>query len=499
MQRLHDGESAAAGDDFNRATQADPSFATAHLRYSLCAFGVDPIKAREHLARAVEGRQALGEVDRVLLDAAQTWIQSEPANALGYLVKMQAAREKFPRDLDIAFFAADAAEEAGDHATALTIAGELIAADPSVAAAYFIRSVELAQSGDVDGALAAIDDCRARSTNPYTCLTQLANMDLVLGNSERLERTSEELRARDPTTGMTYLWLAYAAYTLGRPIPAVRAFLEQYIARSPEATGRALKDFYDWSLDALSGSLDRAAASAKELGSQPAAVKWDGLPARAARWGGGAAPARGRSAVAAARARDYMRRRLGLSTDPRADDGALAKDYVPRLLVAERRAGLLSAAETETQRDEWIASWSKRVGADNRPFLWLYAYAAPAETKEDALRALAEEPKYGGAPKYTRWALGDFYRGKTYLLVGRVDEAIPLLYRASRSALALSAPFDHTHANLLLGRALAGVGRKEEACAAFRVVLARWGNAKPRSVSAEEARAAVGPRGLMCP
>ena len=43
----------------------------------------------------------------------------------------------------------------------------------------------------------------------------------------------------------------------------------------------------------------------------------------------------------------------------------------------------------------------------------------------------------------------------------------------------------------------ASAGRRNEACAAYAVVLARWGHAKPRSLTAEKASALA--RALGCP
>jgi serine/threonine-protein kinase len=50
-------------------------------------------------------------------------------------------------------------------------------------------------------------------------------------------------------------------------------------------------------------------------------------------------------------------------------------------------------------------------------------------------------------------------------------------------------PFAHTRAHLDLGTALERKGDVAAACAAYRVVIDRWGKAAPPSVSAERARA----------
>jgi serine/threonine-protein kinase len=79
--------------------------------------------------------------------------------------------------------------------------------------------------------------------------------------------------------------------------------------------------------------------------------------------------------------------------------------------------------------------------------------------------------------------------GKVYSLAGRVEEALPYLTRATADCGVLYAPFRHISAHYHLGMALEGKGDTRGACAAYQVVLDHWGNAKPRSLTAEKARA----------
>jgi serine/threonine-protein kinase len=50
-------------------------------------------------------------------------------------------------------------------------------------------------------------------------------------------------------------------------------------------------------------------------------------------------------------------------------------------------------------------------------------------------------------------------------------------------------PFAHLRGEVLLGRALEAKGDRAGACAAYASVVRRWGGAKPRSVTAEDAAA----------
>jgi serine/threonine-protein kinase len=120
------------------------------------------------------------------------------------------------------------------------------------------------------------------------------------------------------------------------------------------------------------------------------------------------------------------------------------------------------------------------------PYLWIHAYG-PADTKEEALDAIAALK--APLPIYTPKTLGLAQVGRAYLLAGRSGEAIALLQRAASSCMALEFPFEHTRAHLWLGGAREASGDVDGACKAYAVVLERWGNARPRSAAADEARA----------
>jgi hypothetical protein len=116
-------------------------------------------------------------------------------------------------------------------------------------------------------------------------------------------------------------------------------------------------------------------------------------------------------------------------------------------------------------------------------------YATPAATRDEAVEALAAAPQplpRAHTNQFHREGFGD--PGKVLLLAGRAAESLALLRVAASSCSALAAPLDHTRANMNLGLALEAVGDTAGACAAYGVVLERWGAAKPRSVSGERSR-----------
>jgi hypothetical protein len=79
--------------------------------------------------------------------------------------------------------------------------------------------------------------------------------------------------------------------------------------------------------------------------------------------------------------------------------------------------------------------------------------------------------------------------GLVYLRAGHPRDAIAPLTRASRSCSAFDYPVEQVVAFVHLGRAREATGDRESACTAYGAVVARWGHAAPRSVSADEARA----------
>jgi serine/threonine-protein kinase len=495
VQGLREGDGSAS-DAFARACERDPSFAAAHLRFALVEFWNHPQDAREHLARAVEHQNGLMERDALLLAAAQGWMQTQPADPRAFARRMDEALARFPLDAEVAYFAATAHFEDGDRDGALRLLDRVLELDPGFSASYFFKEEELAYGGDVDGALASIRDCVAHASNPMTCLLEQDAIDTVLGNCKRLGETSEQLLARDPTYHPVYWYLALAAYSQQRPTEAVTELLRQEVARAPPSLRHGFELEAFGALDALAGRFDEVANRAWQLEQRVAAdsnIRWH---AEAASWRVRALAEAGQRREAARFAQEFLRREEAWPAEARGDDAAMARDPRPVLLLAERDGGLISPDAFEGLRQQWVDEWLEKAQPNCRPFVWLHGYAAVVETADDAQRALAAQSKYGPMPLYAPFTLGDAFIGKTYFLAGRPAEGLPFLRRAARSCLALASPFDHTTAHLTLGHALAALGERDEACAAYRVVVTRWGRAAPRSVSAERARSSA--RALGC-
>jgi serine/threonine-protein kinase len=121
----------------------------------------------------------------------------------------------------------------------------------------------------------------------------------------------------------------------------------------------------------------------------------------------------------------------------------------------------------------------------------MHAYASTAYSAEESKQAIDVLRQLGPLPPFRPETMADAYVGRMYLLAGRTDDAITWLGQATQSCAALQFPFEQTRAFLWLGQAKESKGDTKGACGAYRVVLDRWGHAKPKSVSADQARARV--------
>jgi serine/threonine-protein kinase len=196
-----------------------------------------------------------------------------------------------------------------------------------------------------------------------------------------------------------------------------------------------------------------------------------------------------KEAAAAAIAAEYLDGRDAWEPESRFEDWAMANEPTPYFLALRMRGGAITRAQFQTARAQTLKKWASRVEGDLRSFLWIYAYAAPAETPADAADAMAAIPDFAPLPAYKPLTLADAAIGRAYLLAGRVDDAIPPLETAARSCFIVDHPIESTRAHLWLGEAREAKGDKAGACAEYAVVRERWENAKPRPVTMERAAA----------
>ena len=186
----------------------------------------------------------------------------------------------------------------------------------------------------------------------------------------------------------------------------------------------------------------------------------------------------GRDAEAATVAAEFLAKQEAWAPDRSAPHVAVASDPVPMLLAAELRAKTIDQATFDAARAAWVAKWKARVPPRVFPRIWVFGYAAVATTKALADEALAARAKLEALAFPSSLPFEDGAAiGRAYALAGDYEEARPYLERATHSLWALHAAIDETQMEALYGESLERTD-KARACAAYDVVLGRWGGAK---------------------
>jgi hypothetical protein len=158
-------------------------------------------------------------------------------------------------------------------------------------------------------------------------------------------------------------------------------------------------------------------------------------------------------------------------------------------LAAARRAKLLDAETFQRRLREATELRGRAAPGAGKGLEWTLTYAPALSLVGDA--AIAEEARLAKPPSDTFWfGMVPMMRadaGSALVELGLLDEAIVMLRRAAGTCLATSEPLRSTHAYHALGVALALRGDVAAARNALGVVVARWGGAKPRSTTAQDA------------
>jgi serine/threonine-protein kinase len=281
-----------------------------------------------------------------------------------------------------------------------------------------------------------------------------------------------------------YAWLALALFSRGAPTESVAEALRharEHLSYPEYEAARELFDPLD--LAVMNGDFASVLASFPQLDAYAAKQTTSARVEEVLALESIASIEVGDDARAVALADALMKRLPALMKETPTE----GRNTVLRL---RRRAGRIADADFRADRDAWakdaMTMWPPRL-ANNA---WFYFYAEPASSALDAREALDALSRFSPLPPYDGLVHHERWMGHVLLLAGRIDEAIPHLRRAI-SACWLDDPdyvISHQAAAQLLGEALEAKGDKDGACAAYAEVLTHWGNAKPRSVTADKAR-----------
>jgi serine/threonine-protein kinase len=488
---FRDGDWESAMSSLERAVERDPSMAAAQLRLAFMRSleSIDEGLVRTTFKQAARSRTLLDARDTLLLDALEPYLQRDPSDPPECERRLEALRARWPFDAEVAYLLASVRFDRGDLNAALEAFDAALAIDPGFALAWSSKGGCLAYLGRFDDAREAFAAAERASRTVTEAVWYRAEIDEQQGLCEDEEADVRTWLSRDPDDWYAYQWLGRALAAEGKPADAVRTALEQKWVRV-EADKRSAREAIDRALlDMASGDFaaaeKRLLALEQSLASEPGAQAHAEPSALLLR----IAEETGRTDRAREIAEGFLARRDAWAAPHRVDDVSIFLDPVPEMLGALSRAGALSAAQLEERRREWLRTWSAKTAGPYRGLLWIAGWAVPTTTAQQAGDALSALAEYGGLPAFTPTVPAIAYAGRVYRLAGRTGEAVEALRRGVATCTLLGEPIAHTRASLDLGLALEAQGDRAGACAAYKVPVARWGHAKPRSVTAEQARA----------
>ena len=486
MQALRDDDWGIAQLHFSRIVAKDPLLALGHLRLAMAAEGtLDDGLRREHFAQAVTLRAQLSDRDSGLLDALEPILQRHNEDRAEAAARLHALAARLPPDAEIEMWLAMIERTLPPAERAITL-------DPLNGQAWQTHGDVLAMLGRADESRASYERCGSVSAGSAECFLGLVWLESTEGRCEAAVSDARRAVDRDPHLAGT---LACVMLGAGRPVEAVREVLDQSAATFAVSPRPSIQHMLDETrLLIAKGDFERARTAgeaylaATEV--NPHTAFRDHL--FAATLLVGIAGEVGDDELAKKRAWAFTSRSETWTKAAGMDAGIDGS-----LVLARRSMGRTGfvAADLDARRATWIEQQRRSLAYGGH--IWTYAYAATAETEDEAKAALAVLPSFAPLASFVYYAgIPDAEIGHAYLLAGSLDLALPRLTRAARSCGAFRHPFVYTRALLELGLLQERRGSVALACDAYRSVQKRWGDAKPRSTSAEAAVARM--KALRC-
>ncbi len=483
---VNSGQNTAAMGALKEALEHDPNMAAAHLALAL----VDPMSdlqvTRRHLRAAHRRRDQLSERDRILLDAMEPLILRESTDFAEGARRLKVGLARFPDDSILAYHHASLVgfEE---PARAVQLLERARQRSPGNVPILLALTEFRAYRGAFDKALESAAECSKHGPATARCTYLAALVYEQRGQCGLYEQTARQAIAREPDEARGFQLLARALAATGKARPAVEVVLRQYWLKMAKPL-RWLAPIHEIRVGLLYGDFAHARAAIDKLSSRAASEPGREIHAQLARVDVALKLELGKKSKGAKAAQTFLETQAGWETDPRNESYAIAADVLPDMWRALRAAGQLSADALVVRRTRWLAGWEKRkVSKFNRRYLWQRGFAAAVFDSVDAKGALGAMPEYGPVPPLRPATLAAAHIGRAHLLAGKSQKAIFWLEQAKAACRALQFPILHTQALAWLGQALERNKQTAAACAAYGVVLDRWGKVD-KSRTARHAR-----------
>ena len=455
---------------WQEALRLDPTCAAALVRITVSftwyPFPEQP--GRFHAANAVRDR--LDDHDRAIVDSLAPLYapKMDPDEARR---RIAAARVLFPSSIELAFLATSLAADAAARQKAID---ELVALDPRFLPGLAGRTQVAMLRRDPTALVESAEACRPIAPTAPMCLNPLVE---VLNFAERcaeLADVAQALRDAAPDHPGGPIWLARVRAAQGADPSAVDALIAQ-------ARGRAAAPVIETEILVchalvIRGGFDLADGCFRDLATQchddaDCRFQVGSLRALLLRESG-------RDAAALDVAEEVARHASAWSTRRVGDVDVLDATWSHLLRKA---AGRFTGDPWESARRVWATQ------IEHPTDRWVAVYGGNVYFDRDAKVAVENLP----TPLDTTW-MGRFqyapWLGVALFHAGRLDEAAPVLEHVDRGCDGLQDPIARTRSLVVLGQLREKRGDVAGARAAYEKVLARWGTARPRSITADEAR-----------
>ena len=485
---------------FEQAAASDPECPEVQLQLLITAyFRYSVTKEREQFRRVISMRDALSERDRAMLDAWTPLVASEPANREEAARRFDAAVERYPRDAQILALAAMIhgflALDAAQLEQCVTLARRAIVVDPKYGEAMQIMAGALLRLGRADEAMQAIDQCMTVAPGSGECLLERIRIQSLRGQCSEAVTSARKWISNVPTSSGAYRHLANTLASEGAPIEAVETALKQWHSNNHDDGHQSTYLFHRASLAAFYGNFEAMEGLTKELaaGVEESATLFD--HARTASVQVELLTETGRTTEAAEVAEQFLRRR-----DAWTEGFSITTPYEPAMFGVLLREGKISHERWVELTEAWEKNalsilskqqaWGLRWGAALNPFYW----QDESDARELAAAAwrVRPPPLPQGRSHEQPLSLGllaDAFQGRIALTTGRDDAEAALLFEPiAQSCHVLEQPFAIVRAHQWMGEAKERLGDNDAACKEYGIVLERWGEAKPRSITATAAR-----------
>lgn len=461
-----------AMDAWTRAVELDPELphALLHLALESVARQADTLTARRRYRAAAVASARLEPRERALLEASAPMFEPVPDPAAWHAA-LERASVDHPGDAEILYWKAHAELMMGQAVIARRTAQAAMAADLEFLQPYTLEWSIAADLGEDHEPL--LRRCAQRFPRSGSCAGALVWLAMSGSDCDGLDALARAYAAEVPDHFIGDRGRALAFHARGAPSAAVGELLQRAArlmsAEARESYGTLAAELAIADGDLITAEVERRAdlersARAADAGSRAIAV------ARLA----DLLHEEGRVEEAQAVVRDFLEREAALQ-DPIAGTSFQRLDGRAELLEVAARTGALPMRELAVREQRLLGQKLSRAQALETQLLLARTASAAAAAAASPIGA-----HEAGSTLYLR--------GRALALAGRRSDAIRELRAALGRCDRLTWALDVPRARRLLAQLLEESGDRAGAVAEYRAVAEAWGQARPRSITAERAR-----------